>query len=125
MICAEGADHVQVPGAADASHICTERLCDLDGEGSHASRRAVDQHFLPGLNLSLVAKTLQRSQSRHRHCRCLFECKISWFQREFGFASTYILRESGAVSGAEHFVAWFELGYVLANRFDFAGKIDT
>ena len=47
-------------------------LGDLHGERAHASRRAVDQDLLPRLNLSLVAKTLQRGDRRDRdRCRLL------------------------------------------------------
>ncbi len=60
-------DHLHIPCAAYAGHICAEPLGDLYSERAHASRRTVNQDLLPRLNLSLVAQTLQCGESRHRY----------------------------------------------------------
>ena len=78
-ICADGSDHVHISRAANAGHICAERLGDLDGERAHASRRAIDQDLLPGLDLSLVAKTLQCGECRDGYGGRLLKCDVAWF----------------------------------------------
>jgi hypothetical protein len=59
VIRADGSDHFHIPRTAYARNIRPERLGDLHSEGTYSSRRTVDQHLLPRLNVSLVAKTLQ------------------------------------------------------------------
>src|ERR1039458_1936279 len=75
-ICADVSDHFQIPRAAYAGHICAEPLSNLHGERTHASCRTVDQDLLPRLNLSLVAKPLQRGECRQRHGGRLLECHV-------------------------------------------------
>jgi hypothetical protein len=65
-ICADGSNHVHIPGTAYAGHIRAERLGDLHGERTHASRCTIDEDHLPRPNPSLVAKTLQSRESRNR-----------------------------------------------------------
>src|SRR5713226_4995111 len=67
---ADGSDHLHIPRAAYAGHICAEPRGDLHSERAHASRRTVNQDFLPGPNLSVFgqatsAKTLQCGECRH------------------------------------------------------------
>jgi hypothetical protein len=66
MICADGSDHVHIPGTTGAGRICTERVGDLHSERTHASRRTLDQDLPPRMNLSLVEKTLQCAECRYR-----------------------------------------------------------
>ena len=51
VVGAERADQVDLGGAAHAGDLGAERLGDLHGERADASRRADDQHLLPGLDL--------------------------------------------------------------------------
>src|SRR5207237_2554619 len=65
-----GADRfhkIDIPRAADSSYFCAECFRDLDGKSADAARRAVDQNFLSGLAVSLVAETLSRCDSGDRH----------------------------------------------------------
>src|SRR5205814_10299239 len=78
LICAERSDDVDIPRTADAGHICPERLGDLHSERAHASRRPVNQDFLPRLKLSLVTKTLQRGVGRHGNSSRLLRCYVVW-----------------------------------------------
>jgi len=64
VICANGSDHVHVPGAAYTCHLSAERLSDLHGERTHTPCRAVYQDPLPRLNPPLVAKSLQCGERR-------------------------------------------------------------
>src|SRR5438552_2725222 len=59
MISADRFHKIDIVSAANAGHLCAERLGDLHRESADTARRAVDQNFLSGLNVSLVAKTLQ------------------------------------------------------------------
>ncbi len=69
-ICTDRSDHVQIPRTAYASDIGAERLGDLNSERPYASRRTVNQDLLPGLNLSLVAKTLQAVNATGKEAAC-------------------------------------------------------
>src|SRR5437773_12219825 len=73
LICADGSDHLHIPRTAYAGHIRSEPLGDLHSERTHASRSAVNQDLLPRLNVSLVAKSLQSGECRHRYRRRLLE----------------------------------------------------
>ncbi len=64
---ADGSHHFRIPRTAYASHNRAKRLGDLHRERTHASRRTIDQDLLPRLNPSLVAKTLQCGECRHRY----------------------------------------------------------
>ena len=56
---ADWSDHLDISGAAYASHVRAERLGDLHRERAHASRCPINQNLAARPNLSLVAKALQ------------------------------------------------------------------
>src|SRR5688572_29119445 len=64
MVSSKRTGVLDVPRAAHGGHVNSERFRNLDGERAYASGCAVDQDFLPGLDLSIVAQTLQCSESR-------------------------------------------------------------
>ena len=74
---AERLDQVDVPRAADAGDLRSERLGDLHGERPDATGGAVDQDFLSRLNLPLVAKRLEGGDRRDWHGRSLFEGQVA------------------------------------------------
>src|SRR5229473_320947 len=126
-ICADGSDHVHVPRTAYAGNLCAERSGDLHSERAHASRRTVNQDLLPRLNVSLVAKTLQCRECRHRCRRRLLKRHVIWLHDQCGLRNTCILGKGPlgdpdsenrivgiANTQAEYLVARFELGYVPA-----------
>jgi hypothetical protein len=123
-------DHIHIPCTAYAGHICAERLGDLHGERSHASRCTIDQDLLPRLNPSLVPKTLQSRESRNRGTSRLLERHVIRFHDQSRFhelrrlAGTRIFGKCSAAC-AEHRVAWFELRYVPAHRFNLASHINA
>src|SRR5712692_11346461 len=118
LICADRSDHVHISRTAHAGHFRSERLGDLHGERTHASRRAVNQDLLPRLNLSRVAKSLQCGDCRYRYRRRLLKRQVGRFQRHCSILeNTHVLSES-AGSAAEYLVAWFELCYLAAHRFN-------
>src|SRR5882724_9854244 len=65
-VCADGSDHFHIPRTADPGNLSAKRLRDLYSERTHAAGGAINQDLLARLNLSLVAQTLQRGESRHR-----------------------------------------------------------
>jgi hypothetical protein len=73
VICADGSDHFDIPRTRYTGHICAERLGDLHSECAYASGRTVDQDLLPGLNLSISAKTLQCAECRDGRKSRMFE----------------------------------------------------
>src|SRR5262249_27280596 len=123
-ICADGSDHVHIPRTAYAGHIGAEPLGDLHCERTHASRRTVNQDLLARLNVSLVAKTLQCGECRHRYGSRLLKRHVIWLDAQCRLGSARILSK-GPTARAEHFIAWFELRYTPANCFHLAGHIDA
>src|SRR5271165_4733442 len=113
LIRADGSDHIHIPRTAHASNLCAERLGDLHSERTHASRRTVNQDPLSRLNVSLVAKTLQRGECRHAYRSRLLKCHIIWLHGQCRLGSARIFGE-GPTARAEHLVAWFELRYTPA-----------
>jgi hypothetical protein len=93
----------------------------LHGKGSHTAGRAVDQHLLPRLNLSL-AQALQRSKSGQRERGGLLKRDVRRLRGQCSLGSTCILGQSAA-RDAEHFVTWFELRYVFADGFHLASDV--
>jgi hypothetical protein len=79
---------------------------------------------LASLDASLITKTLKDSDRRHWYGCCLLKRYVGRFPCQLIFSSTRILGKSPAAH-AEHFVAWFELGYLPAHRFDLAGHINA
>src|ERR1700732_4500199 len=101
-ICADGSNHVHIPGTAYAGHIRAERLGDLHGERTHASRCTIDEDHLPRPNPSLIAKTLQSGESRNRCTSRLLKRYVIRFHGQRRFhdsrrpASTRILGKGPA-----------------------------
>jgi hypothetical protein len=54
-ICADGSNHVHIPGTAYAGHIRAERLGDLHGERTHASRCTIDANLHLGSRVFVKA----------------------------------------------------------------------
>ena len=61
---AEGADQVDISGAADAGDFRAEGFGDLHGEGADAAGGAIDEDLLARLEAPLVAKRLQGGEAR-------------------------------------------------------------
>src|SRR2546425_11214803 len=88
---ADRSDHVHVPRAAHRSHVRSERLGNLDGKGTHASRRSVDQDLLPRPNVSFVTQTLQGGDCRHWYCGRLLERHVGRLPDDSNLANGDIL----------------------------------
>src|SRR5437016_11624452 len=125
VIRAEGANHVDVLGAAYAGHFRTERLGDLHGEGTDTPRGAVDQDLLSGVNVSLVAQSLQRGDGRDRHRSRLLESHTGRFQRDGASLPDGDVLGERPISSAEYLVARLETRDALADRLDRSGKVDA
>src|ERR1700730_1990001 len=125
VIRAERSHKIDILRTADTGHIRAERLGDLHREGSHTSRRAVDQDLLTGLNFSLITKRLQSGDARDVDRSRLFKSDASGFQCDCALgAPTYKLGK-GASSSTENIIAWFELSNILTDRFDRSGKVNA
>ena len=91
------------------------------------------------LNVSLVAKALQRGEGRHRYGSRLLERDVIRLHDQYRLGSANILGKGPLPMNpdfgprslrvidthAEHFVAGFELLYVPASRFNDAGHVDA
>src|SRR2546428_9781303 len=110
-------DHVHVPRAAHRSHVRSERPSDLDGKGTHASRRPVNQDLLPGPTVSFVTQPLQAGDCRHRYRGRLLKCQVGWLPDDSNLANGDILGK-GPYAHAEDLIAGLKFGQVPANRLD-------
>src|SRR5258708_5783271 len=122
VICADGADHFHIPRTANAGNLSAKRFGDLYSERTHASGGAIDQDLLARLNLSLVAKTLQGGESRHRRRARLLKRHVMRLHRQCRLAGARILCKRPRAR-AEHLVARLELRNVPADSFDLARYI--
>src|SRR5262249_28883302 len=121
-ICADGADHLRIPGTANACHIGAKRPGNLYGERTHAASCSVDQNLLTRLNLPMISKSLQCGKSRNGNSSRLVKRRIGWLQADLRHGSTRVLRK-GSTTCAKHLVAWLELSYILACRLHLTSHI--
>ena len=73
VVCADRAHHLQIPRAAHGSHFGSKRPGNLNRKRPHPARGPVDQYFLPGLNMPLIAQSLQGSEGCHGYRRSLLK----------------------------------------------------
>src|SRR3990170_1729230 len=123
-VCTDRSDHVHVPWATHPGHVRSERLGDLHGKRTHASRRAVDQDLLTRPNLSFVTQTLQSRDRRHRYRGGFLERQVGRLPDDSNVANGDILGK-GPDAHAEDFIARLKLGHVSANRLDTTGQVPT
>src|SRR6266436_2229845 len=95
-VCPNGSNHVDISSAAHSGHICAERLGDLHREGTHASRRTINQDLLPRLKLSLVAKTLQGGEPGDGYRSSLLPSHLIRLDNECRLGCACILGERSA-----------------------------
>ena len=104
----------------------SERLGDLDREGTDVSRRAVDQDPVARLDAPPAPQVLQRQDARLRHGRGLLEAHAGWLVGPRLLGSTGVLAE-GAVAELgqvpEDLVTGPERGHASADRFDLSGRV--
>src|SRR5713101_3414000 len=124
MVCANPPRGIYIPGAAHGSDFSPERFGNLDRKCTHTTRRAINQNLAASLDPSLITKTLKGSECRHGYGCSVLKRYVGWLQRQSIFNSTRILG-NGPTARAEDLVAWFELRYVPANRFNLAGRINA
>src|SRR6187399_1566897 len=97
VIRADLANHVQILRAAYGGNLSAERLGDLHGKRANAARCPVDQNFLSGLDLSLVAQRLQRGYRGDRHGSGLLESYIGRLQHDVAVLANRDVLAEGAV----------------------------
>ena len=73
MISANRTRLVHIPGAANGCDLSAECFGNLHRIRPYTTRCALNQNFLPWLNLSLIAHALQGSDSRHGYRRSLLK----------------------------------------------------
>jgi hypothetical protein len=116
MVGANRSRRVHIPRAAHGSDLSPERFGNLDRKCTYATRRAINQNLVAWLDASLITKTLKGSECRDWHGCCVLKRTVGWLQSHVILLSAHILGK-GPSARAEDRVAWFELGYVLADRF--------
>src|SRR5215471_18136425 len=123
VIGADRSNQIDISSATDSRDFGAERFGDLDGESSNAAGSAVDQHFLSGLNVPLIAQTLQRRQPGNANRAGLLERDVARFQHNRTVGLDANVLSNRAVLRAEDFIARFEVGYVFSNSFDDASEV--
>src|ERR1700730_3762076 len=76
MVGSDRSDQVHVSRAADAGHFRSQRLRNLYREATDAARGSVDQHLLPGLDLSVIANRQEGDGPGHGNGRRLLEGEL-------------------------------------------------
>ena len=81
VVCADRACHLQISRAAHGGHFRSKRLGNLHRKRPHPTRRPVNQNFLPGLNMPLIAQALQGSDGCHGRSRSFLKGNIGRLER--------------------------------------------
>jgi hypothetical protein len=126
MVRSQGTGEVRIPPAAYRGHFRSERLGDLHGEGSHASRGAVDQDPMSFPDASRILKGLQRGQGRQRNRRRRFEGEPGRLSRQPVLRRAGVFGEGPAGQGpqaAEDLVSRLPSPHAPAHRLDLARDI--
>src|SRR5207253_8765940 len=84
------AQSVHIPRAAYGGDFSHQRCGTLYRKRTDTSRRTIDQHLLPLLNVSFIAKALQGGESRLRDGCCFLKRYIGRFQDQCIFRNSYI-----------------------------------
>ncbi len=120
VVCANPSRRVHFARAAHGSDFGPERFGNLNRKRAHTTRRAINHNLLAWLDASFITETLKGGKCRHRYGCCVLKRTVGWLQRQFIFSSAHILGKPASCEtfspNPEYFVAWFELGYVAANR---------
>jgi len=76
LICANGANQVHFPRAAHAGDFRPKIFGKLHSGGANAARRAVYQHLMPRLDVSLVPQALQGGDCGSRYSGCFVKADV-------------------------------------------------
>src|SRR5712691_556227 len=125
VIRAERSNHIHISRTTYTGHIRAERFRDLHREGSHTSRRPVNQDFLAGLNFSLIAKSLQCRDARYVDRSRLLKSDVCRLDRDGSVRARTNVLGKGTASPAEHFITWFELSNILTDCFNRPGVVNA
>src|SRR5262245_65993161 len=88
LVRAKSACLVHIPRTTHGCDLRSERLGDLHGKGSYASRGALNYDLLSGPNVSFVSQSLQRGGGRYRDGRRRLIRDIGGLERKPVFSST-------------------------------------
>src|SRR5256885_10871869 len=105
---ARGADPLEFFRAAHPGPVGFENLGDLHGKRPDATRSAVDQDFLAGLDLALIAKKLEGGRGGHTNGRGLLNSEVGGLQHEMACWSARVLGESPGTP-TEHLISRLEI----------------
>src|SRR6266516_8190273 len=119
MVCTNRAHYVQIPRAAYGGDFSPKRFGNLHRKRTHTTTRTMNQHLLPLLNVSFIAKALQGGESRLRDGCCFLKRESGRFQDQCIFRNSYIFGKTaktilGCVS--EYLITCLKLFYVSADR---------
>jgi hypothetical protein len=128
VVGAEGAGQVEVAGAGHGGHLGSVGLGDLNREGADAAGGAVDQDFLLGLEVAVVAKALERGDRRHGNGGRFLERQAGrlrghdghGYGNVFGKAAVAVVQEVGV-----DVVPRLEPGGVAADRLHLPGDVNA
>src|SRR5213078_3914416 len=121
VVCTNRAHDVHIPRAAYGGDVSPKRFGKLHRKRTDTSRRTIDQHLLPLLNVSFIAKALQGGESRLRDGCCFLKRESGRFQDQCIFRNSYIFGKTaktrlGCVS--EDLITYLKLFDVSADRFN-------
>ena len=121
MVCTNRAHSVQIPRAAYGGDFSPKRFGNLHRKRPHTTTRTINQHLLPFLNVSFIAKALQGGDCRLGYGCCFLKRYSGRFQDQCIFRNKYIFGKTaktilGCVS--EYLITWLKLFDISANCFN-------
>src|SRR6266700_6538094 len=121
VVCTKRAHDVHIPRAAYGGDFGPKRFGNLHCKRTDTSRRTIDQHLLPLLNVSFIAKALQGGESRLRDGCCFLKRYIGRFQDQCIFRNSYIFGKTAKTRldcVSEDLITCLKLFYISANCFN-------
>jgi hypothetical protein len=125
MVRAQGAHELQLLGVVHPADLGPVQLGQLDGVHARAIAGPIDQHLLPGLDLSVVLDPLQRDGPRLGKGRGLLVGHAGGHRRQRSLRHADGLREPAHMTEdvCEHVLAWPEARRVAARRLHPSGDV--
>src|SRR6266566_10023397 len=121
VVCTNRARDVHIPRAADGGDVSPKCFSKLHRKRTYTTRCPMNQHLLPILNVTFIAKALQGGESRLRDGCCFLKRESGRFEDQCVFRNRDIFGKTAKTTldcVSEYLIAWLKLCDVSANYFN-------